>query len=65
MTRTGSAEFSQKFVTQRRQGGLLPAGYRVKDWRLQYNQVPQEDITEEEHLFTALGMSWVPPEERD
>jgi DNA polymerase (family 10) len=65
LIRTGSAEFAQRFVTPRRQGGLLPAGYRVKGWRLQHNGQPCEDITEEEHVFAAIGSPWIPPEERD
>lgn len=64
LIRTGSADFSKKFVTDRRHGGLMPAGYRIKDWRLQYNQQPCDGIKEEEDLFTAIGSPWIPPEER-
>lgn len=65
LLRTGSAEFSKKFVTPRKHGGFMFSGYRIHNSRLEANRVPQDDIVEEEDLFNALSVPWIPPEERD
>lgn len=58
--RTGSAEFSQWLVTEpcRKRGGMFRDGRLWVAGRL-------VDTPEEADVFTALGVPWVPPEERD
>ena len=73
--RTGSAEFSRRLVTPRymRADGLLPSDYAIRDgqlWREPWSQeqrriVPMVVPTPEEaDLFRAIGLAWIPPEER-
>lgn len=64
LLRTGSAAFSQRFVTDRRHGGMLPAGYKIKDAQLHKHGEPLY-IEDEPHLFNELGLEWVPPEKRE
>lgn len=61
--RTGPAEFSHKLVTHRRLNGLCPAHLRFKDGRLWAQKEPLETPTEES-VFKALGVDYIPPEER-
>jgi DNA polymerase/3'-5' exonuclease PolX len=63
LLRTGSAEFSHRFVTQKQQGGMMPHGWRVKDARLWRGNEPQL-IFEETDLFAAIGAAWVEPVDR-
>lgn len=69
--RTGSAEFSHRLVTDKRQGGLMPPWYKVKDGCLVRVPAPPPDLgadsvntPTEESFFAAIGLSWIPPEER-
>ncbi|MDM8553490.1 hypothetical protein QUF75_02030 [Desulfococcaceae bacterium HSG7] len=60
--RTGSAEYSQRIVTARTAGGLLPDKYHVymgRVWR--YNRTLN---TPEEIDFLQIAGGWVPPERR-
>jgi DNA polymerase/3'-5' exonuclease PolX len=61
--RTGPSAFSQRLVTPRRRGGLLPSHLRVKDgWLWQDGQ--QVPTPEEADFFAALGIDWIDPWER-
>lgn len=60
---TGSVNYSTWLVTSRRKGGALPAGWRVADGRL-WNAAQVVDTPEEQDVFAALGLDWVPPTER-
>lgn len=61
--RTGPAEFSHRLVTSRLQGGWMPAGMRVQDGAL-WDRGAIVQIPEEADFFTALGLEFVPPEQR-
>ena len=68
--RTGPADFSHRLVTSTRFGGLMPAWLKVHDghlWEVQAGDsswwLPVETPTEES-FFEALGVAWIPPEER-
>lgn len=60
--RTGSAEFSQKLVTQQSKGGFLPNDLRVKDGRIWRGDVALPTPNEED-VFKLLGW-WIEPERR-
>jgi DNA polymerase/3'-5' exonuclease PolX len=63
LIRTGSAEFSHRFVTPRKHGGLLPSHLHVKDGAIWSNnhiiETPQE-----RDVFDLAGVPWIEPEER-
>lgn len=61
--RTGPAEFSHRLVTPRRQGGLLPGWLRVSEGRIWRAQTALR-TPEEEDVFAAIGLDWIPPEKR-
>lgn len=63
LIRTGPADFSKRFVTQRRLGGLLPDDLHVNGGRLWRGMValPTPD---ERGLFELAGLTWVEPWER-
>lgn len=61
--RTGPAEFSKRFVTQKAHGGHMPEGYCVRDgWLLAHGD--QVSCPEESDFFRAIGMEFVAPEKR-
>ena len=63
--RTGPSEVSQMLVSPRRRGGLLPAGYVVRDGAVwQQGYVPLA-MPEEEDFFKFLGLPWIAPEDRN
>lgn len=63
LIRTGPADFSHRLVTDRRHGGCLFGGWKVKDGRLWgYHGVL--DTPEEADVFTALEMGYIKPEDR-
>lgn len=64
MIRTGCAEFSQWMVTERQKGGALPGYMVVTDARL-WAGGRLVETPEEEDFFHAIGLRWIPPEERD
>ena len=63
LIRTGSAEFSHRFVTPRKHGGLLPSHLCVKDGAIWSNnhiiETPQE-----RDVFDLAGVPWIEPEKR-
>jgi DNA polymerase/3'-5' exonuclease PolX len=61
--RTGSADFSKWLVTWRRNGGALPGNMFVREGRLCLASGPLE-TPEEIDFFRAIGLDWIPPEER-
>ncbi len=61
--RTGSPEFSHRLVTKKRLGGLCPAYMSFNAGRLWNNGVAIA-TPEERDVFVALGLKWIPPEER-
>lgn len=61
--RTGSADFSARIVTPKQKGGYLPGHLQVGYCRLWKNGQALE-TPEEEDIFKALGLEWIPPEER-
>lgn len=60
--RTGSAEFSQKLVTQQNKGGFLPNDLRVKDGRIWRGDAALPTPNEED-VFKLLGW-YIEPEQR-
>ncbi|MDD5367477.1 MAG: hypothetical protein PHQ40_00465 [Anaerolineaceae bacterium] len=64
LIRTGSAEFSKWLVTRRSVGGGCPTGMYFKDGHLWRNGVSMETL-EECDVFEALGVCYVPPENRE
>jgi DNA polymerase/3'-5' exonuclease PolX len=63
LLRTGSREFSHRFVTPKRHSGMMPHGWRIHDSRLWHGKEPQV-IREEPEVFEAIGAAWVEPIER-
>jgi DNA polymerase/3'-5' exonuclease PolX len=64
--RTGPATFSKTLVTPRRQGGWCPDWLQCKDGALVRRDSGEIVPTpEEEDCFRALGLTYVPPEQRD
>lgn len=61
--RTGPADFSHRLVTSRSLGGAMPAGIRQDKGRLVQADFAL-DTPEETDFFAALGLPWIPPEER-
>jgi DNA polymerase/3'-5' exonuclease PolX len=61
--RTGPGAFSTRLVTPRRYGGGMPEGYRVRAGAL-WDGARLVETPEEGDLFAALGLPWLPPEQR-
>lgn len=64
VVRTGDADFSRLLVTERRAGGALPGGWKIKGWRLHTTGKRVSDTPEEMDFFGALGLPVIPPRER-
>lgn len=62
--RTGSSDFSKWLVTPVSWAGAMPIGMRQKDGYLWRGET-RIDCPEESDLFTALGLSFIPLEDRD
>lgn len=62
--RTGPYLYSQWFVTSRMWGGALPRGWRVRDNCLVTNTGEVLETPEETDVYDALGLEYVPPEQR-
>lgn len=61
--RTGDGDFSEKLVTQRWQGGLMPEGMRQIDGVLHRDGVVVPCL-EEVDFFREIGVQWVDPSAR-
>ncbi len=62
--RTGPADFTRAFVTQRCEGGrILQTGMRIQDGGL-YDRGVLIPTPTEKDFFEAIGTSWVNPEDR-
>jgi DNA polymerase/3'-5' exonuclease PolX len=61
--RTGCSDFSHRLVTPKREGGLCPSNYHVKDGRIWWLDQPFE-TPEEADVFRILGLDWIDPERR-
>lgn len=64
MIRTGSAEFTRKMVTKKRFGGWCPDNMDFQGGRLWNPNAVVWETPEEEDVFRALGLAYVPPEQR-
>jgi DNA polymerase/3'-5' exonuclease PolX len=63
LIRTGSAEFSHRFVTSKQSGGLLPSYLKVKDGAIwSHNRIIQ--TPEESDVFDLAGIPFIEPEKR-
>jgi DNA polymerase/3'-5' exonuclease PolX len=63
--RTGPSDFSHRFVTVRRQGGLLPDWLVVKDGQLRHRTTGEVIPTPGEgDFFDAIDYGWIEPEAR-
>ncbi|NMC30728.1 MAG: hypothetical protein GYA45_11730 [Pelolinea sp.] len=62
--RTGSAWFSHKLVTKKREGGMCPSNIDFVDGRLWRSGLILE-TPEEEDVFRELGLEWIAPEKRN
>ncbi len=63
LLRTGSREFNQRLVTERRKGGCMPEWLQSKGGMLMSSGQLVPTPTEES-VFLALGLEFVPPELR-
>lgn len=64
MIRTGPAEWNQRWVTRRTEGGaVLPAGMRVEGGWL-WDGDRRLTTREESDVFNAINLPWVAPEDR-
>lgn len=64
LIRTGSAAFSQWFVTPAWRGGGLPDGFGITGARLHYyDQIV--DTPEERDVFRAVGLAYIEPRRRN
>ena len=68
LIRTGPAEFSRRFVTHRRRGGMLPEWLVVREGAL-WQRMPDRllklvDAPEEGDVFRLLSIDYIPPEAR-
>lgn len=64
LLRTGPAEFSRRFVTSRRQGGMLPEWAQVKDGALWHRGGRMIETPEEADVWRTLGVDPIAPEAR-
>lgn len=62
--RTGPAEFSQRLVTQRDKGGLLPSDLSVSGARV-WRGAEALRTDEEIDLFRLIGLDWIEPKDRN
>lgn len=63
LIRTGPASWSQRLVTRKKFGGLMPEGFCVKDGFLWENT--DKVLTHEEtDVFRVLGIDWISPTQR-
>lgn len=63
LIRTGSSEFSHRFVTPKHMGGDLPVGMQIRDGAL-WNRGVIVPTPEESDVFKAVGREFVKPEFR-
>lgn len=63
LIRTGSAEFSHRFVTSKQAGGLLPSYLKVKDGAI-WSRNHIVPTPEEKDVFDLAGVGWIEPERR-
>lgn len=63
MLRTGSAEFSHKMVTRRKDGGFMPDHYRMEDALVKVGATVLP-TPEEEDVFRLWGIDYVMPAQR-
>ena len=63
LIRTGSAQYSHRFVTPKREGGLLPSHMKVANGALLMNGKPLM-TPEEIDVFRLAGAPWVEPKWR-
>lgn len=61
--RTGPKEFSQKIVTKRKDGGLMPSHLKFKDlgW---HDDTGRVFFLSEQNVFELLGLDWIEPWKR-
>ena len=64
LLRTGSADFSHRFVTPKAFGGFKPDGIEVKDARLWRNGAALA-TPEEQDVFRVYEMAFVEPQDRN
>lgn len=61
--RTGSADFSHRLVTSKRQGGMMPSNLRVEGGAIWSNNHIIE-TPEEQDVFDLIGVPFIDPELR-
>lgn len=64
MLRTGSAEFSHRLVTSRKQGGLMPSNFRVLEGAI-WSSNHIIETPEERNVFDLIGVPYIEPENRN
>lgn len=64
LIRTGSADFTRRFVTPVEKGGWMPAGMYCREGQLWKDGEPLHTPTEES-VFEAVGRAWIPPSKRE
>ena len=64
LIRTGSADFSHKFVTQKKFGGLLPSHLSIHDGAI-WNHNELIPTPEEKDVFKLAGVDYIEPEKRN
>lgn len=61
--KTGPTMFAHRLMTRKVMGGYLPADMQMTDGRLYFRDIPL-DTPEETDVFSAIGLNYIPPEER-
>lgn len=61
--RTGPAEYSQRFVTRKQQGGMLPSNMKVKDGAIWLGG-EMIHTPEEADVYKLIGAEYVEPQNR-
>jgi DNA polymerase/3'-5' exonuclease PolX len=64
LIRTGPADWSRRFVTQRSKGGWLPDHLRVEGGTIRDQSGTALATPTEEDAFELAGRQWLPPERR-
>lgn len=65
LIRTGPAEFSHRFVTSRRQGGMLPEWAQVRDGAIYHRETGIVfEAWDEAAVFRTIGVDYIEPEVR-